>query len=157
MFVERPSRQEKLLKYALVALGLTLILVLLLAVSEMSRVAPFPASERMKPPITQAEDETKKAPIEELTGVVVAVDMENSYIRVLSDKDGKIYSIAIPSSDGTTGSATATSMDTLAPSDKVSLRVEGLSDTEQTDFSAVSLAVVGQKEFPRVNSEVGAE
>lgn len=157
MFVEQPSRQEKLLKYALVALGLTLVLVLLLAVSEMNRVAPSPDSERMKSPITQAEDETKKAPIEELTGVVVAVDMENSYIRVLNDKDGKVYSVAVPPSATAAGDSSVADLSALSPSDRVSFRAVHLSDTERTDFSAVSLEVVGQKEFPRVNAEVTAE
>lgn len=154
MFVEQPSRQEQLLKYALVALGLTLVLVLLLAVSEMNRV---PAPESMKTSTARDNGEMGKAPTEELTGTVVAVDVENSYIRVLSDKDGKIYSIAMPSSTATMENGAEKSISTITPSDKVSILVENLSDTERTDFSAVSFEVVGQKEFPRINAEVGVE
>lgn len=157
MFVEQPSRQEKLLKYALVALGLTLVLVILLAVSEMNSAPSSQIAEPINTSTTQNSEEMEKPTTGKLTGTVVAVDVENSYIRVLSDKDGKIYSVAMPSSAATMENGAEKNISTITPSDKVSVLVDDLSDTERTDFSAVSFEVVGQKEFPRINAEAGAE
>ncbi len=152
MFVKEPSRQERLLKYALVALGLTLVLVLLLAVAEINRTSTPPIAQPMKIADSQEDDEAKMPPTEELTGTVVAVDVENSYIRVLNDKDGKIYSVAVP-----TPSGTRDALPMPAFNDRVSLQVEILADTERTDFSLVSLEVTGANELPRVNGMLGVE
>lgn len=156
MFVERPSRGEKLLRYALAALGLTLILALLLAVRETQRIAVPSVPESMRAPEVGNEGE-EESPTEELTGTVVAVDIGNSYIRILNDKDGKIYSIALPPSDMIQENTPKKDISALAPSDKISFLVTRLPDTERTDFSAVSFEVVGQKELPRIEAETDAE
>lgn len=155
MFVKEPSRQEKILKYALVALGLTLVLVLLLAIGEINRTPTPPIAQPMKISDSQEGDEAKMPPTEELTGTVVAVDVENSYIRVLNDKDGKIYSIAVPSSVRTTEEDVAADISEITSGDRISLLVENLVDTERTDFSAVSLDdLTNEKTFEEKVDEV---
>lgn len=157
MFLRTPDRNEQFLKYALVVLGATLILALLFVVIKMNRVSPSPVSTQKEAPLVDESDQTKKPAIEELTGTVISVDTENSFIRVLNDKDGKMYSLAIPPSKGNVGGENRVDISKFSPRDTVSFRLEVLDDTERTDFSVLSFETIGGKELPLVEARVRAE
>lgn len=147
MFSEKQFSKEVLLKYLLLAASIVLILVCLSATSEVRRLvssAELPLAEVAE----QGDAETRT---ETLIGTIVAVDKKNSYIRVMSSKDGKIYSVAVPQA------LLMADTPSFAPSDMVSIKAEILSDTEQTDFTTSAVTVTGAKKFPHVNSGASAE
>lgn len=146
MFLQKQS-PEVLLRYLLLAAAVVLILVFLTAMNEVHRLVSLTDIS----PAEVVERRNIEVKTEELVGTIVSVNKENSYIRVMSSKDGKIYSVAVPQALLTAPTSSFT------PSDMVSIKAEILSDTAQTDFTTSAVTVTGVKKFPHVNSGASAE